>query len=110
MRAMVDSTNHRVTRRAVRRKKATTNLANITITSARREAAKKDHIILTTPDTNTKMDMKNITRTKRNTERKVCDCEEQKIIFYSFQTFFLVGGSEHSKKWGHKKSSKKGGH
>lgn len=64
--------NHQVTKRAERRRRDTTNQPNITTISVRKEVTKKDHIIMTMPDTSMKMDMRNIMVTKKSTERKVC--------------------------------------
>lgn len=124
MRAMDTSMNHQVTRRAARRRRDTTNQPNITTISARREVTRRDHIIMTMPDISMKMDMKNIMVTRKNTERKVCyslsiirfDVNAIKVFFFFFIPFyfsfiflsyyilcFYAGGSDHHKKWGHKK-------
>ena len=123
MKARDTSMNHQVTKRAERRRRDITNQPNITTISVRREVTKRDHIIMTMPDTSMKMDMKNIMVTKKSTERKVCyslsiirfDVNAIKLsslLFFflvspmSFLLYFIysyAGGSDHHKKWGHKK-------
>lgn len=102
------STNHRATRRAVTRRKDIPNQASIMTTSARRAVARRDHTTMKTTDTRKKMDIQSITDTKKNMERKVnlrlCNST------CNYNTLFYAGGSEHHKKWGHKKSSGGKGH
>lgn len=64
--------NHLAIKKAERRRRDTTNQENITTISVRKEVTKRDHIITTMPDTNMKMDTRNIMDTKKSTEKKVC--------------------------------------
>ena len=100
--------NHLDTKKVARKKKDITNRANIPTISVRREVLKRDHIITTIPDINMKMDMKSITDIKKSMARKVCiftvDFEFFFLLNFIFSHFtFSIGGSDHSKKWGHKK-------
>lgn len=95
MKARDTSMNHQVTKKAEKRRRDTTNQPNITTISVRKEVTKRDHIIMTMPDTSMKMDMKNIMATKKSTERKVCyslsiirfDVNAIKLFSFSFSSF-----------------------
>lgn len=61
---------NQATKRAARRRKVTTNQANIQIISTKKDHTKRAPIIMMTMDTSMKMDTKNITDTKKNMARK----------------------------------------